>query len=68
MMTEAIHTPFLSDRALAIENAIYIQKAFSNFGDEIHFKPDGIIEKRAQEVLINAHDLLKLTIARRRSF
>lgn len=58
MMTEAIHTPFLSDRALAIENANYIFKTMANISDEIEFKKDGIIQLRAKEVLTKAHDLL----------
>ena len=58
MMTEAIHTPFMSDRALALDNAAYIEKAFKNFGDEIEFKPNGIIVNRANEVLHKAHQLL----------
>ena len=59
MLTEAVHTPFMSDRALALDNAAYIAKAFKNFGDEINYKPDGIINKRAESVLSEAHDLLK---------
>jgi len=58
MMTEAIHTPFISDRALALDNAAYIEKAFKNFGDEISYKPDGIIMYRAHQVLTHAHALL----------
>ena len=59
MLTEAVHTPFMSDRALALDNAAYIEKAFKNFGDEISYKPDGIINNRAQSVLSNAHALLE---------
>jgi beta-lysine 5,6-aminomutase alpha subunit len=59
MLTEAVHTPFMSDRALALDNAAYIAKAFKNFGDEISYKKDGIINKRAESVLTDAHDLLK---------
>ncbi len=59
MLTEAIHTPFMSDRALALENAAYIEHAFKDFGDEISYKPDGIINHRAQDVLDSAHHLLK---------
>ena len=59
MLTEAIHTPFLGDRALAIENARYIMNTARHFGDEITFKPGGIIERRAQEVLENAEKLLR---------
>lgn len=59
MLTEAIHTPFLGDRALSIENARYIMNTARHFGDEIAFKPGGIIEKRAQDVLSEAEQLLR---------
>ena len=59
MLTEAIHTPFMADRALSIENARYIQTTMKDLGDEIVFKKDGIIQKRANEVLENATDLLE---------
>ncbi len=59
MLTEAIHTPFLGDRALSIENARYIMNTARHFGDEITFKPGGIIEKRAQNVLADAEKLLR---------
>ena len=58
MMTEAIHTPFMSDRALAIENAQYIFRTMADFGSEIEFKEGGIIRSRAAEVLQKAADLL----------
>lgn len=58
MITEAIHTPFMSDRYLAIENARYIFNNMRNIGDEVEFKPDGIIQKRAQQVLDEALELL----------
>ncbi|GAU77826.1 lysine 5,6-aminomutase subunit alpha [Fusibacter sp. 3D3] len=59
MMTEAIHTPLLQDRALAIENAKYIFKNMRHLGDEVEYKKDGIIQKRAQAVLAEAADMLK---------
>ncbi len=59
MMTEAIHTPFMSDRAMAIENAGYIARTMKDFGGEVEFKKDGIIQKRAGEVLKKAAVLLK---------
>jgi beta-lysine 5,6-aminomutase alpha subunit len=59
MLTEAIHTPFLGDRALALENARYIMSTARHFGDEITFKSGGIIEKRAQFVLAEAEKLLR---------
>lgn len=59
MLTEAIHTPHLHDRALSIENAKYIFNNCRDLGEEIEFKKDGIIQKRAQEVLTNATKLLE---------
>jgi beta-lysine 5,6-aminomutase alpha subunit len=59
MLTEAIHTPFLGDRVLAIENAQYIMNTARHFGDEISVKPGGIIERRAQAVLSDCEMLLK---------
>lgn len=59
MLTEAIHTPFMSDRALSIENAQYIFRTMKDLGGEIEFKKGGIIETRANEVLQKAADLLK---------
>ncbi len=58
MLTEAIHTPFMSDRALSIENAQYIFRTMKDFGNELTFKEGGIIETRAAEVLDKATDLL----------
>ena len=59
MLTEAIHTPFMSDRYLAIENAKYIANNMKNIGDEVEFKKDGIIQNRAKTVLNNAIELLE---------
>lgn len=58
MMTEAIHTPFLSDRFLAIQNAQYIFRTMQDLGDEIVFKDGGIMQNRAAEVLRKATELL----------
>jgi beta-lysine 5,6-aminomutase alpha subunit len=59
MPTEAIHTPFMSDRYLSIENAKYIFGNMKNIGDEVEFKDGGIIKTRAKEVLNNATVLLE---------
>jgi beta-lysine 5,6-aminomutase alpha subunit len=59
MLTEAIHTPFISDRALSIENARYIFNNMKSIGDEIEFKRGGLVEKRANEVLQKATMLLE---------
>ena len=58
MLTEAIHTPFLQDRMLSIENAKYVFNNARHLGDEIEYKKDGIIQKRAQKVLHDADELL----------
>ena len=58
MLTEALHTPFMSDRALAIENAQYIFNNMESISEEIQFKEDGLIQKRAAFVLEKADELL----------
>ena len=58
MMTEAIHTPFLSDRFLAIQNAQYIFTTMKDLGSELVFKDGGIMQTRANEVLVKATELL----------
>ena len=58
MMTEAIHTPFLSDRYLAIKNAKMVYKSMKSFSEEVTYQPDGLICNRAKAVLSQAHDLL----------
>ncbi len=59
MLTEAIHTPFLQDRALSIENAKYVFNNMKDMGEEIEFKKDGMIQKRAQTVLAESVKMLK---------
>lgn len=59
MLTEAIHTPHMHDRYLAIENASYIFNNARDLGEEVEFKQDGIIQQRAQKVLSDARLLLK---------
>ncbi|HCQ91562.1 lysine 5,6-aminomutase subunit alpha [Clostridium sp. UBA2485] len=59
MLTEAIHTPFMSDRALSIENAQYIFSTMKDLGDEITYKKGGIMETRVDEVLGKATDLIQ---------
>lgn len=58
MLTEAIHTPFMSDRYLAIENAKYIFNNMNAIGEEMEYKKDGLIQQRAKTVLENAITLL----------
>ncbi|MBV8531692.1 MAG: D-lysine 5,6-aminomutase subunit alpha, partial [Candidatus Eremiobacteraeota bacterium] len=59
MLTEAIHTPFLGDRALSLENARYVMSTARHFGDEVVPRPGGVIERRAQTVLRACESLLE---------
>lgn len=59
MLTEAIHTPFMSDRYLSIENARYVFNNMKNIGDEVEFKEGGIIRGRANEIVDKSIDLLE---------
>ena len=59
MLTEAIHTPFMQDRYLSLENAEYVFNNARHLGDEIEFKKDGMIQKRAQNVLSEADKMLR---------
>ena len=59
MPTEAIHTPFMSDRYLSIENAKYIFNNRKDIGEEVEFKENGIVRNRAKKVLDDATQLLE---------
>ncbi|AWV90546.1 lysine 5,6-aminomutase subunit alpha [Bradymonas sediminis] len=59
MMTEAMHTPHMGDRHLALENAQYVMNNARDLGDEIQYKPGGVIQTRAQTVLADATELLE---------
>jgi beta-lysine 5,6-aminomutase alpha subunit len=64
MLTEAIHTPFVGDRALSLANAKYVMGTARHFGDEIEFKRGGTVETRAGVVLNEAVELLHRIAAR----
>lgn len=51
ILTEAVHTPFLQDRYLAVSNAKYVMNNMADLHEEIEFRKDGIIVRRAAEVL-----------------
>lgn len=59
MMTEAIHTPHLADRSLAIENAQYIFKAVQDLDASLSLAPDSWVNQRANQVLSEAADFLE---------
>src|SRR5438552_3667541 len=59
MMTEGIHTPFLSDRDLALENVRYVARAAGRLGENFSPPPGGFVQQRAQQVLAEAVELLR---------
>jgi len=63
MMTEAVVTPWLSDRDLALANVKYVLNAAGNLAEDFRPAPDGLIVKRAHQVLGEAVDLLERIVA-----
>jgi beta-lysine 5,6-aminomutase alpha subunit len=59
MMTEGIHTPFLSDRDLALENAHYVRTAAGRLSESFRPEPGGFIDRRANQVLAESVGLLR---------
>jgi beta-lysine 5,6-aminomutase alpha subunit len=58
MMTEAVVTPWLSDRDLALQNVRYVLDACGGLVEDFRPPPDGFIARRANQVLAEAVDLL----------
>ena len=59
ILTEAIHTPFMQDRYQSLCSINYVFNAARALGDEIVFKKDGFVVKRAQQVLNEAEQFLE---------
>ncbi len=59
MMTEAVVTPWLSDRDLALKNVRYVLDAAGGLTEDFHPPRDGFIQARARQVLDEAVDLLE---------
>ncbi|HEY7725797.1 MAG TPA: lysine 5,6-aminomutase subunit alpha [Anaeromyxobacteraceae bacterium] len=59
MMTEAMHNPLLMDRYVALKSADYVYRAWKSMGGEILFREGGVVERRAQETLGRARELLE---------
>jgi beta-lysine 5,6-aminomutase alpha subunit len=57
--TEGVFTPHLHDRVVGLECVDYVFNYAHDLGEEIQFKPGGIIITRAHEVLRDAHELLE---------
>jgi beta-lysine 5,6-aminomutase alpha subunit len=59
MMTEAVVTPWLSDRDLALQNVRYVLDSCGGLQEDFRPPPDGFIATRARQVLGEAVDLLE---------
>ncbi len=59
MFSEAVHNPMLMDRYLSLKATKYVFNTARSLGDEITVKPDGIIGRRAVQVLDEALELLE---------
>ena len=59
MFSEAVHNPMLMDRYLSLKATKYVFNTARSLGDEISIKPDGIMAKRAVQVLDEALELLE---------
>ena len=59
MMTEAMHTPLLADRYVALKAASYIHRAAAGIDEEFTVREDGKIATRAREVFGRAMELLE---------
>jgi beta-lysine 5,6-aminomutase alpha subunit len=59
MMTEGIHTPFLSDRDLALENSRYVFGGAKALAGELMFQKGGAVERRANQVLEETRQMLR---------
>ncbi len=63
MMTEAVVTPWLSDRDLALQNVRYVMEAAGKLHEDFVPRPDGFIVQRAHQVLAESIDLLERILA-----
>ncbi len=63
MMTEAVVTPWISDRDLALQNVRYVMNAAGNLHEDFRPAPDGFIAERARQVLGESIELLEKILA-----
>ena len=59
ILTEAVHTPFLADRMLAIQDARRVFEAARPLRDSLQAVPGGPLDERAKLVLAQTVDLLR---------
>jgi beta-lysine 5,6-aminomutase alpha subunit len=59
MMTEAVVTPWISDRDLALQNVRYVMNAAGKLHEDFRPAHNGFIEQRARHVLGETIDLME---------
>ncbi|MBN2724951.1 MAG: lysine 5,6-aminomutase subunit alpha [Deltaproteobacteria bacterium] len=59
MLTEAMHTPFLHDRYLALENSKYVMNNARHIGESFTVNPDGPVALRARNVIDETLEFLR---------
>jgi beta-lysine 5,6-aminomutase alpha subunit len=59
--TEGNFTPHIHDRVLGLQAAQYVHNTARSLGNEISFRPDGIVANRARSVLAQAERMLSET-------
>jgi beta-lysine 5,6-aminomutase alpha subunit len=57
--SEGIHTPHIHDRVLGLQNADYVKRFARDLGSEVVFRPGGMIQTHAAEVLDDALGILE---------
>ena len=59
ILTEALHTPLMQDRFKSLRSIDYVFNVAKDLGNEIEFKKDGFITKRAEQVLHETEEMLE---------
>lgn len=59
ILTEANHTPLMQDRDISLSSVNYVFNIAKDLGDEIEFKKDGLVAKRAATILNEVETCLK---------
>src|SRR5690242_8157855 len=62
MMTEAVVTPWLSDRDIALQNVRYVLNATGDMHEDFRPAPDGFVAQRAKQVLGETVELLEAIV------
>jgi beta-lysine 5,6-aminomutase alpha subunit len=64
MLTEAVHTPLVQDRYASIRAARYMRNAARDLARNVDLARGGLIQRRADEVLAKAEELLARVLDR----